>query len=77
MQVLDLGLMPYPEAWSLQEKLHAEVVQGGSQDRQESLNPAVHPRLAQAEEFAHERLQGIGLQVNQQEQQLLPVERFS
>src|SRR6478672_6583567 len=31
MRVLDLGLMPYREAWSLQEKIHAEVAQGAEE----------------------------------------------
>src|SRR4051795_43647 len=31
MQVLDLGLMPYRDAWSLQEKIHAEVAQGAEE----------------------------------------------
>jgi hypothetical protein len=41
------------------------------QDGQEPVNPSVDPGLTQAEEFAHERLQGVSLQVDQDEQQFL------
>ncbi len=35
------------------------------------MNPVVHPRLAQRKEFPQERLQGVGLEIDQQEQQFL------
>src|SRR5260370_20761124 len=35
------------------------------------MNPVVHPRLAQRKEFPQERLQGGGLEIDQQEQQFL------
>jgi hypothetical protein len=38
---------------------------------QESVQPIVHPRLTQAKEFGHDDLEGVGLEVDQQEQQLL------
>ena len=31
MQVLDVGTMPYREAWTLQEKIHAQVLDGGEE----------------------------------------------
>jgi lipoyl(octanoyl) transferase len=31
MEVLELGIVPYREAWALQERLHAEVVAGGEE----------------------------------------------
>ena len=41
------------------------------QDRQQPVDPVVHPRLAQRKEFAQDRLQGVRLEIDQQEQQLL------
>jgi hypothetical protein len=35
------------------------------------MNPIVHPWLTQSKEFAHDGLKGIGLEVNQDEQELL------
>jgi hypothetical protein len=44
---------------------NAEVVKGGPEDRQQPMNPIVHLRLTQGEEFAHDGLQRIGLEVDQ------------
>jgi hypothetical protein len=41
------------------------------QDGQQAAQPVVDLRLAEAEEFAQDDLQGIGLEVDQGEQQLL------
>lgn len=49
----------------------AQVVEGAAQDGQQAAQPVVHPRPAQAEEFGHDDLQGIGLEVDQEEQPLL------
>src|SRR5881227_3658702 len=35
------------------------------------MNPIVHPGLAQVKEFGHDRLQRIGLEVDQQKQELI------
>ena len=35
------------------------------------MNPVVHPRLTQLKEFAHDGLKGIGLEVNQDKQELV------
>ena len=40
-------------------------------DGQQPMNPIVHLRLTQSEEFAHDDLKGIGLEVDQDKQQLL------
>ena len=50
----------------------AQLVEGVAEDGQEPAEPVVHPRSAQAEEFGHEYLQRVGLEVDQEEQQLLP-----
>jgi len=49
----------------------AQVIQGCLVDGQQPVEPEVHTRLTQAEEFGHDSLQRIGLEVNQQKQQLL------
>ena len=49
----------------------AQPVEGITKDGQEPAQPVVHPRLAQAEEFGHEDLERVGLEVNQEEQQHL------
>src|SRR5438094_4390076 len=49
----------------------AQVVEGIAQDGQQSLQPMIHLRLAQAEQFGHDHLQRIGLEVDQEEKQLL------
>src|SRR4051794_6251780 len=53
------------------------MVKSRLQDRQEPMNPTIHPGLTQVKEFAHDRLQRIGLEVNQQEQELIPGMRQS
>src|SRR5438105_13061418 len=35
------------------------------------MNPTIHPGLTQVKEFAHDRLERIGLTVNQPEQELI------
>src|SRR5436189_790414 len=35
------------------------------------MNPIIHPGLAQVKEFGHDRLQRIGLEVDQQKQELI------
>ncbi len=35
------------------------------------MNPIIHPGLTQVKEFAHDRLQRIGLEVDQQKQELI------
>jgi hypothetical protein len=41
------------------------------QDGQQPVDPVVHARLTQAEEFAHEDLERIRLERDQEEEQLL------
>src|SRR5262245_5710757 len=50
---------------------HADSSESMAQDGQQPLNPIVHRRLAQTEEFGHDDLQRIGLEVDEEEQQLL------
>src|SRR5207248_2592137 len=50
---------------------NAEIVKGLLEDRQQPMNPVVHPRLTQLKEFAHDGLKGIGLEVNQNEQEFV------
>jgi hypothetical protein len=63
--------------WDLTEvvgipfRTDAQFSEGRLQDGQEPVNPVVHGRLAHAEEFGHHDLQRIGLQVDEDEQQLL------
>src|SRR5262249_37502012 len=38
---------------------------------QQPMNPIIHPGLTQVKEFAHDRLQRIGLEVDQQKQELI------
>ena len=41
------------------------------QDRQQPMNPMIHLRLTQAKEFAHDDLKRIGLEVDQDKQELI------
>src|SRR5437868_2294474 len=50
----------------------AQAVQGAHEDRQQPVDPAVRPGLAEAEEAAQQRLQRVGLLVDENEQQLVP-----
>jgi hypothetical protein len=50
---------------------NAELVKGLLEDRQEPMNPMVDLGLTQAKEFAHDGLKGIGLEVNQDKQELI------
>src|SRR5262245_54052311 len=50
---------------------NAEIVKSPLEDRQQPMNPVVHPRLTQPKEFAHDSLKGIGLEVNQDKQELV------
>ena len=50
---------------------HAQLIQGVLHNRQQPLQPPVHPRLAQPKHRAQQSLQRIGLQIHQTEQQLL------
>ena len=50
---------------------NAELVKGLLEDRQEPMNPMVHLGLTQAKEFAHDGLKGIGLEVDQDKQELI------
>jgi hypothetical protein len=61
-----LGEVPGVPLWD-----DAHVIQGGAEDRQQAVDPVVSLGLAQAEEFTQDDLQGIGLQVDQDEQQFL------
>ena len=46
-------------------------VEGVAEEGQQPAEPVVHPRLAQPEEFGHDDLEGVGLEVDQHEQQFL------
>jgi hypothetical protein len=50
---------------------NAEIVRRLLEDRQQPMNPVVHPWLTQVKEFAHDDLKGIGLEVNQDKQELV------
>jgi hypothetical protein len=50
---------------------HAQIIEGVAEDRQQPVNPKVRPLLTQAEEFAHENLQGIRFEIDENEQQFL------
>jgi hypothetical protein len=49
----------------------AELVEGLLEDRQEPMNPMVHLGLTQAKGFAHDGLKGIGLEVDQDKEELV------
>ena len=49
----------------------SQVVQGRAQDRQEPMNPIIDSGRTQVKEFAQDGLQGIGLEVDQQKQELI------
>src|SRR6266567_2342611 len=49
----------------------AEIVKSDLQDRQQPLNPMIRLGLTQAKEFADDDLQRVGLEVGQDEQELL------
>ena len=59
------------EAAGVPLRADAQVVQRRQQHGQEPVDPVVHGRLAQPEQFAHEHLERVRLQVDQDEQQLL------
>src|SRR5690242_16188557 len=48
-----------------------EVVQSRLHDGQQALNPVVHAGLTEVEEFGHDGLEGVGLEIDQQKQQFL------
>ena len=48
-----------------------QVVQGQAQHGQQPMNPIMHPGLTQVKGFAHDRLQRIGLEVDQEKQELI------
>ena len=50
---------------------HAQIVQRLLQNRQQPLDPPVHPRLTQPKDLAQQRLPRIGLLVHQAKQQFL------
>ena len=50
---------------------HAQIVEGLLQNRQQPMDPPVHPRLTQTKELAQQRLQRIGLLIHQTKQQFL------
>src|SRR3954447_11772143 len=52
-------------------RANAEIVKGRLQDRQQPMDPMIRLRLAQVEELALDDLQRIGLEVDQDEQELL------
>src|SRR3954447_22182532 len=52
-------------------RANAEIVKGRLQDRQQPMDPMIRLRLAQVKEFAQDDLQGIGLEVDQDKQELL------
>src|SRR6266498_2769107 len=49
----------------------SQVVQGRAQDRQQPMNPIIHLRRTQVKEFAHDGLKRIGLEVDQEKQELI------
>jgi hypothetical protein len=49
----------------------AEIVASPLEDWRQPMNPVVHPRRTQPKEFAHDRLKGIGLEVNQDKQEVV------
>src|SRR5262249_3128360 len=49
----------------------AQFIEGLAQAGQQPVDPIIGPRLAYAEEFAQDGLQRIGLEIDEQEQQLL------
>ena len=50
---------------------NAQVIESTSENGQQPVNPIIHPGLAQVKEFGHDRLQRIGLEVDQQKQELI------
>src|SRR5262245_7023705 len=48
-----------------------QVIQGRAQDRQQPMDPIIHLGLAETKEFAHDRLERIGLEVEQKKQELI------
>src|SRR4051794_22306842 len=48
-----------------------QIIEGRSQGGQQSVDPTVHGRLTQTEEFPHDDLQGISLEIDEEKQQLL------
>src|SRR2546421_2344409 len=49
----------------------AQVIQGRAQDGQQPMNPIIHLGRTQVKEFAHDRLERIGLEVDQKKQELI------
>src|ERR1700733_11434787 len=49
----------------------SQGVQGRAQDRQQPMNPIIHLGRTQVKEFAQDRLERIGLEVDQKEQDLI------
>src|SRR5436305_11597770 len=49
----------------------SQVVQGRAQDRQQPMNPIIHLGRTQVKEFTHDGLKRIGLEVDQQKQELI------
>ena len=50
---------------------YAQVVERVAEDGQQAVDPVIDLRPAEAKDFGQERLQGVGLEVGQQEQPLL------
>ena len=68
MKVLDLGIIPYREAWALQENLHADVVAGGEEQLLFVEHPPVitfgrRPGLVKNIIAPPERLKQLGVEV--------------
>src|SRR3954470_14270273 len=68
---------PLPQLRALSLRQGAEVVQGRAQQGQELVQPVIRARGADAEQLAEHRLQGIGLEVDQDEQQLVRRGRYA
>jgi hypothetical protein len=49
----------------------SQVIQSRAQNWQQPMNPIIHPGQTQVEEFGHDRLERIGLEVDQQKQELI------
>ena len=49
----------------------SQVIEGRAQNWQQPMNPIIHPGQTQVEEFGHDRLERIGLEVDQQKQELI------
>src|ERR1043166_8521095 len=63
--------LPLGEAAGVTLRAGPALIEGRVQDGQQAVNTGVHPALAQLKELPQESLEGVGLKIDQQEQQLL------